>query len=171
MKECNKARHRTVTKQRGLTLIELMVVLAIIGILATLGITQYQDYVARVRVSEGLQLVEPWKLAAAEQAMENGGSFDKDKLGLPEFVATQNVRDISISSMKNGVGGIITIAYAANVAGGGTLVLNPLLTSSGLQWQCAAAGVSKSAVPPGAIDNTAFTAGTLEARFAPASCR
>ncbi|MFX5705353.1 pilin, partial [Acinetobacter baumannii] len=61
--------------QQGFTLLELMVTLAIVGILAMLGASQYQDYIARARVSEGFNLAEPYKLAVTEQISSNNGVF------------------------------------------------------------------------------------------------
>ncbi|MBO9537141.1 pilin [Herbaspirillum sp.] len=159
-------------KQQGFTLLELMVTLAIIGILATIGASQLQDYIARSRVSEGLNLATPYKLAVAEQANTNNGIFNVSQLGLPTFTKTENVENITVTPMtERGVGGVITITFTQRVGNGGTLTLTPTLTSSSIQWQCAAAGVAQATTPEGAINNTGFAAGTLEARFAPANCR
>lgn len=159
-------------KQQGFTLLELMVTLAIIGILATFGATQLQDYIARSRATEGLNLVTPYKLAVEEQIIAGNGVFDVAQLGLPAFTGTANVASISVTPMTaRGVGGVITITFTQNVGNGGTLTLTPTLTTSSVQWQCAAAGVPKATVVAGAVDNTAFAAGTLLAKFAPANCR
>ncbi|WDZ96845.1 pilin [Herbaspirillum sp. WKF16] len=160
-------------KQAGFTLLELMVTLAIIGILATIGASQYQDYIARSRVAEGLNLAAPYKLAVAEQAQANNGTFTVDQLGLsPTFTPTDNVSNITVSPMSpRGVGGVITVAFDQRVGGGGSLTLTPTLGLGSIQWKCAAAGVKKAVVPAGGIDNTDFVAGTLPAQFAPANCR
>ncbi|TWC68239.1 pilin [Herbaspirillum sp. SJZ099] len=159
-------------KQQGFTLIELMVTLAIIGILATIGATQFQDYIARSRVAEGLNLAAPYKLAVAEQANTNNGVFTVAQLGLPGFVKTENVENITVTPMQTrGVGGVITITFNKRVGNGGTLTLTPTLTASSIQWQCAAAGVAQATPPEGAPRNSGFAAGTLEARYAPANCR
>lgn len=159
-------------KQQGFTLLELMVTLAIIGILATIGASQFQDYIARSRVVEGLNLAAPYKLAVAEQAQVNNGVFTQAQLGLPVFTKTENVTEISVSEMaKNGVGGIITITFDERVGGGGKLTLTPTLGTGAIQWQCAAAGVAQANVPEGAIKNTSFDAGSLPAKYAPANCR
>ncbi|MBP0600280.1 pilin [Herbaspirillum sp. LeCh32-8] len=161
------------SKQQGFTLLELMVTLAIIGILATIGASQYQDYIARSRVAEGLNLAAPYKLAVAEQAQANNGVFTDAQLGLPaKFTPTADVTDITVTPMANrGVGGVITIKFGQRVGGGGTLTLTPTIGSTSIQWQCAAADVAKAAVATGAVDNTAFVAGTLPAKYAPANCR
>ena len=164
--------NKTVTskrRQHGLTLIELMVVLAIIGILATIGATQYQDYIARSRVVEGLNLAAPYKLAVAEHIATGGGSFTREQLGVPErFTPTQDVQDINVTPMAQGAGGVITITYGPRLDNK-TLTLTPLVSASGVQWFCAGKEVSLPA--GGAATNAGFQAGTLEPRFAPANCR
>ncbi len=64
-------------KQQGFTLIELMIVVAIIGILAAIAIPAYQDYTIRAQVSEGLNLAGGAKAAVAEYTMDRG-SFPDD---------------------------------------------------------------------------------------------
>lgn len=159
-------------KQQGFTLLELMVTLAIIGILATIGASQYQDYIARSRVAEGLNLAAPYKLAVEEQVQANGGVFNVAQLGLPTFTKTQNVEKIEVSPMvEKGQGGVITITFEKRVGDGGTLTLTPTLGSGSVQWQCAAADVVKASTPDGAVANSKFAAGTLAAKFAPSNCR
>jgi type IV pilus assembly protein PilA len=160
------------SKSLGFTLIELMMVLAIIGILATIAIPQLRNYMTRTRVTEGLNLAAPYKLAVEEFAASNGNTFTTEQLALMDFVPTQNVQKITASPMSNGVGGVVTITYSQNVEKDATLTLTPTVTDSGIQWQCAAKGSSKRALPAsGATDNKEFVAGTLQARFAPANCR
>lgn len=159
-------------KQQGFTLLELMVTLAIVGILTTIGASQYQDYIARSRVAEGLNLAAPYKLAVEEQAQTNNGVFTVAQLGLPAFTPTPNVSGIAVSPMTpRGVGGVITITYDARVGGGGTLTLTPTLAAGSIQWQCAAQGVAPAVLPAGAVQNGGFVAGTLPPQFAPSNCR
>lgn len=159
-------------KALGFTLIELMMVLAIIGILATIAIPQLRNYMTRTRVTEGLNLAAPYKLAVEELAASNNNTFTKEQLALMDFVPTKNVQNITATPMTGGSGGIVTITYTQNVEKDATLTLTPTVTDSGIQWQCAAKDAKKAALPPaGAIDNKEFAAGTLPARFAPANCR
>lgn len=159
-------------KQQGFTLLELMVTLAIIGILATLGATQLQDYIARSRAAEGLNLATPYKLAVEEQVNTNNGVFTVAQLGLPAFTKTENVASISVTPMETrGMGGIVTITFDQRIGNGGTLTLTPTLTGTSIQWQCAAKDVKQASTPDGVTKNDKFVAGSLEPRFAPANCR
>lgn len=155
--------------QQGFTLLELMVVLAIIGILATVGATQFQNYIARARATEGLAAAQPFKLAIEERISTTDGVFKQADLGVPAFTSTGDVTSITVSEMKaRGNGGVITITFGPRVgaAGANTLTLTPVVTAGAIRWFCSAAGV---AAPANANDG--FIAGTLPTEFAPANCR
>ena len=151
--------------QKGFTLIELMIVVAIIGILAAIAIPAYQDYTVRAKVTEGLSLADSYKTTIAENAA-NGLAFAN---GIPAFVATPQVAKMSVNTANAEV----TITYAANVAKGETLVLAPR------DGGAAGAALASGTVPTNAItwncnaatSANAGTKGTLEAKYAPANCR
>jgi len=144
--------------QQGFTLIELMIVVAIIGILAAIAIPAYQDYTIRAQVSEGLSLADGAKTAIAEY-YTNYGKFPSSNAsaGLAD-AASITGNYVSKVETKDGV---ITVTYGnkANSAiadnGGKTLELSAVTTGGGsIAWTC------KS----GATDG-------VPAKYLPSSCR
>jgi type IV pilus assembly protein PilA len=139
--------------QKGFTLIELMIVVAIIGILAAVALPAYQDYTVRAKVTEGLSVAGSAKLAVSENAA-NGAAF---ATGWSAPAATSNVSAIAIAPAT----GQITITYSAT-AGGGTIIMVP--TSGG-------AALAAGTIPGGGSINWTCNTGTLVAKYRPASCR
>ena len=123
-------------KAQGFTLIELMIVVAIIGILAAVALPAYQDYTVRARVSEGLALSAAAKLAVAETVQDEGqddfGTLDQAATGYDLASPTKYVSDITI-----GASGVITITSVNTGADTDpTLTLTPDFASGRVEWVC-----------------------------------
>jgi type IV pilus assembly protein PilA len=160
--------------QKGFTLIELMIVVAIIGILAAIAIPAYQDYTVRAQVSEGMNLAAAAKAAVAETFLNRGTApVNRTAAGMSANVTDTSGKYVDQVAVTNGT---ITIRYAneANAAiNQRTLELVPYVTpDNSVAWRCGAAPV-----PGGTtiMTGAAYTGGTLVTgaltRYLPAACR
>jgi len=128
-------------KQQGFTLIELMIVVAIIGILAAIAIPAYQDYTIRAQVSEGLNLSGGAKAAVTEYFQDRGSMpADNTEAGLAaeDEIQGKYVDEVLVTA------GVIAVQYgneAHQVISGQHLELTPDTTNPGsVAWDCATAG-------------------------------
>ncbi|MEY4908025.1 MAG: hypothetical protein RL260_1743 [Pseudomonadota bacterium] len=153
--------------QQGFTLIELMIVVAIIGILAAVALPAYQDYTVRAKVTEGMSLAASAKTAVSENAA-NGAAFSS---GWTPPTGTTAVTGVGIDATT----GEITISYTTKVAASGsnTLVLAPRdgtaaltagtpPTSGSINWYCNSVATTST---------SNGTKGTLAGKYVPAECR
>jgi type IV pilus assembly protein PilA len=157
--------------QKGFTLIELMIVVAIIGILAAIAIPAYQDYTIRSQVSEGLAMAGAAKAAVAETFAQTGtwpATNDAAGMGTDTSITGKYVNSINVTD------GLITITYGnqvnSNIATQ-TLSLRPSISANNdVVWTCG------NATPPSGISDPSTGASPSAAtsivnKYLPATCR
>jgi type IV pilus assembly protein PilA len=164
--------------QKGFTLIELMIVVAIIGILAAIAIPAYQNYLIRSQVTEGLSLADSWEVSIAEY-FSNNGKFSvcatPATAGCLQMGASAVSTGKYVGSVTVGGGGGILISYSstapfqANAAiGGFTLGLTPYLdVNNDIVWVCGGAAVPTGATLPAGVTEAPTT---VLAQYLPTTC-
>jgi type IV pilus assembly protein PilA len=135
-------------KQQGFTLIELMIVVAIIGILAAIAIPAYQDYTIRAQVSEGLNLSGGAKAAVSEYSMDTG-NFPTTNLEAGLATAA-SISGKYVTGVSNALG-VITVTYGnsahTTLATGGLLLLSASQNAGSIEWVCRSNTIANKHLP------------------------
>ena len=139
-------KNMTYSKTSGFTLIELMIVVAIIGILAAIALPAYQDFTKRSHVSEGLTLASGAKAHIAEYFSSEGEWPDNNAsagMAPATSILGNAVRSVNVTS-----NGVITVTYNTKVNPGDTLEIRGTATSGdNITWTCSGGSVAEKYVP------------------------
>jgi type IV pilus assembly protein PilA len=160
------------TAQKGFTLIELMIVVAIIGILAAIAIPAYKTYTIRAQISEGLGFADAAKVAVSETYTANG-AWPTTNTGAGLDATATNISSKYVQSVTVGANGVITVAFGnqidSAITAGMAINYTPGLSANGdISWTCNTkafpTNVTASVTP-------ALPTSAVPAKYLPANCR
>jgi type IV pilus assembly protein PilA len=168
--------------QKGFTLIELMIVVAIIGILAAIAIPAYQDYTVRAKITEGISMADAAKVVVSEgfqSGQLTGMNAAAAGFDATPFVPTKYVSNMTIDAVNST--GVITVTYNTTASGlpqlvgANTIVFTPNIakvpptnaSTGGMDWACASASNATAT----AEGFTGIVAGSVPAKYVPTQCK
>jgi type IV pilus assembly protein PilA len=157
-------------QSQGFTLIELMIVIAIIGILASLAISAYQTYTVRAQISEGINFAASAKVHIVDTYTNTGvAPANRAAAGLPPAATDSRGAYVSQMDISNGR---IDVTFGGPRAHpailGQTLSLTPYISGNVVSWQCGNANPPGGALLPGGDPHQPAT---MDNRYLPSSCR
>jgi len=161
---------------RGFTLIELMIVVAIIGILAAIAIPAYQDYTIRAQITEGISMASQAKVPVVDAFLQRGRPpVNRTAAGMSANATDTRGKYVESVEVVNGT---LTVTFgfeAHQLINGLNVVLVPYETNeSSVAWRCAFAAPPSGLQPLGTADGTnpaPVSTSTVSVRYLPSACR